>query len=215
VQKPAKGKCEHLAKGWDFLTPKEKKAYNQGGPTALPDDFKLRTAHPNSHLNHHNSEKRASASSSAGGYYGRWDTPLGNQRSAQATAESSKKRNSNSVDHGGMDKKKKAKSDLTKANQDKKKRFESKSKARLVISDPEETEAEDEDGLGAEIELNSITDQSVEEVISVTGSLYRNMPSSQIESDHDFFLMGMTEVGTVESPDHSTHDYQASIDTMM
>jgi hypothetical protein len=177
----------------------------------------LRTAHPNSHLNRHNSEKRTSASSSAGGYYGRCDTPPGNQRSAQATAEISKKRNSNSVDQGGMDKKKKAKSDLTKAKQDEKKRFEPTAKAYLVIADPEENEAEDEDedGLGAEIELNRVTEQSMEEVISVTGSLYRNMPCAQMESDHDFFLMGMTEVGPVESPDHSTHDDQASIETML
>jgi hypothetical protein len=63
VQKPAKEKFEHLAKGWEFLTLKEKKAYTQGGPTALPDDFKMRKAHPNSHLNQYNSEKISSASS--------------------------------------------------------------------------------------------------------------------------------------------------------
>jgi hypothetical protein len=114
-----------------------------------------------------------------------------------------------------MDKKKKAKSDLTKAKQDQKKRFKPKSKASLVIGDPEEPKAEEEDGLGAEIELNSVTDQSVEEVISVTGSLDRNIPSAQMDSDHDFFLMGMTEVGTGESPDHSTQDDQASIETML
>jgi hypothetical protein len=215
VQKSTKGKFEHLASGWDFLTLKEKKAYSQGGPTALPDDFKLRKAHPNSHLNRHNSEKRASASTSGGGYYGRCDTPPGNQRSSQGTAEYSKKRNSNSVDHSGMDKKKKAKGDLTKAKQDQKKRFEPKAKAHLVIADPEEPKAEEEDGLGAEIELNSVTDQSVEEVISVTGSLDRNMPSAQMESYHDFFLMGMTEVRPGESPDHITQDDQASIETML
>jgi hypothetical protein len=114
-----------------------------------------------------------------------------------------------------MDKKKKAKRDLTKAKQDQKKRFEPKAKARLVITDPEEPKAEDKDGIGAEIELNSVTDRSVEEVISVTGSLYRNMPSAQMESDHDFFLMGMTEVGPGESPDHSTYDDQDSIETML
>jgi hypothetical protein len=195
VQKSTKGKFEHLASG--LSNSKEKKAYSQGGPTALPDDFKLRTAHPNSHRNRHNSEKRASASASAGGYYGRCDTPPGNQRSSQGTAEYSKKRNSNSVDHSGMDKKKKANSDLTKAKQDQNKRFEPKAKARLVIADPEEPKAEEEDGLGAEIERNSVTDQSVEEV------------------DHDFFLMGMTEVGPGESPDHSTQDDQASIDMML
>jgi hypothetical protein len=32
VQKLPKGKFEHLAKGWDFLTKLEKKAYTQGGP---------------------------------------------------------------------------------------------------------------------------------------------------------------------------------------
>jgi hypothetical protein len=208
VQKSTKGKFEHLASGWNFLTLKEKKAYSQGGPTALPDDLKLRKDHPNSHLNRHKSEKRASASASAGGYYRRCDTPPGNQRSSQGTAEYSKKRNSNSVDHSGMDKKKKAK-------QDQKKRFEPKAKARLVIADPEEPKAEDKDGLGAEIELNSVTDQSVEEVISITGSLDRSMPSAQMESDHYFFLMGMTEVGPGESPDHSTHDDQDSIETML
>jgi hypothetical protein len=215
-QKSAKGKFEHLASGWDFLTLKEKKAYSQGGPTALPDDFKLRKAHPNSHLNRHNSEKRGSASASAGGYYGRCDTPPGNQRSSQGTADHSKKRNSNSVDHNSMvDKKKKAKSDLTKAKQDQKKRFEPKAKARLVIADPEEPKAEVEDGLGDSMDLNSVTDPSVEEVISVTSSLVRNMPSAQKESDHDFFLMGVTEVGPGESPDHSTHDDQISIETML
>jgi hypothetical protein len=117
-----------------------------------------------------------------------------------------------------MDKKKKAKSDLTKAKQDQKKRFEPKAKARLVIADPEEPkaeEAEEEDGLGAEIELNSFTDQSVEEVISVTSSLVRNMASAQKERYHDFFLMGMTEVEPGESPDHSTKDDQVSIETML
>jgi hypothetical protein len=215
LQKSTKGKFEHLASGWDFLTLKEKKAYNLGGPTTLPDDFKLRKAHPHSHLNLHNNEKRAYASASAGGYYGRCDTRPGNQRYVQATAEYSEKRNSNSVNHSRMDKKNKAKRYLTKAKQDQKKRFEPKAKARLVIADPEETEAEDEDGLGAEIELKSVTNQSVEEVISVTGSLYRNMSSAQVESDHVFSLMGMTEVGPGESPDHSTQDDQASIDTML
>jgi hypothetical protein len=114
-----------------------------------------------------------------------------------------------------MDKKKKAKSDRAKVKQDQKKRFESQARARLVISDPEEPKAEVEDGLGDSMDLNSVTDKSVEEVISVTSSLICNMPSAQMESDHDFFLIGVTEVGPGESPDHSTHDDQISIEKML
>jgi hypothetical protein len=65
------------------------------------------------------------------------------------------------------------------------------------------------------MDLNSVTDPSVEEVISVTSSLVRNIPSAQKEIDHDFFLMGVTEVGPGESPDRSTHDDQVSTETML
>jgi hypothetical protein len=181
VQKPAKGKFEHIAKGWEFLTLKEEKAYTQGGPMALTDDFKIRKAHPNSHLNQYNSEKRASASSTAVGHSGKSDTSPGNPKSAQTTAANSKERNANSVDHSGMDKKKKAKSDFTKAKQEKKKKFEPKAKARLIITDPEETEAEDENELGAEIELKHVTDLTEDGVVSVTGCFYCNMLSAQME----------------------------------
>jgi hypothetical protein len=94
---------------------------------------RTRKSHPNYHMNQHNSEKRASASSVAVGHSRKSETSPCNQKSVQSTAASSKKCKANSDDNSDMHKKNKAKNNYTKAKKAKKAKKDKKKKSESTL----------------------------------------------------------------------------------